>query len=62
MHHRTHGRTQQRPAPAIATQCDVTSRAKGMSSYQGWVRSALTQPRPAIVGTGRDLSREPALP
>lgn len=39
----------------------LRSRSKGIGSYQGWVTSALTQPRLPIVGTGRNPSRETAL-
>jgi hypothetical protein len=57
---RTRGRGKQRPAPGRHTaRCQV----KGQRNWQlsGWVRSALTQPRPSIVTAARNPSREPAL-
>jgi hypothetical protein len=63
----THGREKQRPAPALPSPADARppSTAKGRKqkaksgTYQGWVRRALTQPPPPIVGVSRNPSTEP---
>jgi len=53
----THGRTKQRPAPALTARPDVKAKANPTDrAYQGWARSALTQPPPLIVGVARNPS------
>ena len=61
----THGRTKQRPAPALHARPPVRSNSKTQTqkaktgTYQGWVRTALTQPPPPIVSVSRNLSTQP---
>jgi hypothetical protein len=58
---RTHGRTKQRPACWPPFNAMPGQGPKGMGSYQGWVTSALTHPRPSIVSAARNPSRKTAL-